>query len=380
MKITILGPYFYPISFGIEKVMYSHAKYLAERGHEVTVVSSNLSYPTGRLSNVKDREVMNGFQIIRMPVLFRSFGALMAYPSNGGVCIPGLSKILEQLAPDVVHAHNVGAPAWAMQGALYCGKHDKKFFYSLYSHPSKLKFETFRKFLLRSMNNIPLKQANRIFFQTEFDGPHAIKDFRIKNINRTAVLENGVSPPDRNHQVRDPAQKVQLLFVGRVEDKRKGFDILESALNALDEPYKSGVTLRVIGTISDARRTSLFQKFGERIVVSGNVDESQLEQAYSQADIFVMPSYFEGFGMPFIEAMRYGLAVIGTATGGVPFVVPENAGILVAPGDPVAVKDALVTLIDDSLFLKFGENGKIWSKKFEWPAVVSKLEAFYAES
>lgn len=380
MKIAILGPYFYPVSFGIEKVMYAHAKYLAERGHQVTVVSSNLSYPTGRLMKVKDREIIDGFQIIRRPVLFRSFGAYLAYPSNGGVYIPGLSKILKQLAPDVVHAHNVGAPAWAMQGALYCRKYNKKFFYSLYSHPSKLKFETFRKFLLRKMNNIPLRQANKIFFQTEFDGLHAITDFSIGNLDRIAVLENGVSPPNRSHQIRDREQKVQLLFVGRVEDKRKGFDVLEAALDVLDEPYRSGVTLRVIGTISDARRQSLFQKFGERIVVSGNVDETQLELAYSQADIFVMPSYFEGFGMPFVEAMRYGLAVIGTATGGVPYVVPENTGILVAPGDPLAVKDALITLIKDRSFLKYGENGKIWSKKFEWPAVVSKLEAFYAAS
>src|SRR5919112_297767 len=121
--------------------MYNHAKHLAARGHEVHVITSNLCYPKGSLNNVPKTEERDNFLIHRLAVLIRAPMQPFAYPSKGGLIIPGLGTLIASLHPDVVHAHNVGAPAWAYSGAKYAVKHNKRFFYSAYLHPGRLKLD-----------------------------------------------------------------------------------------------------------------------------------------------------------------------------------------------------------------------------------------------
>src|SRR6185436_1199026 len=88
-------------------------------------------------------------------------------------------------------------------------------------------------------------------------------------------------------------------------------------------------------------------KLGDRITFTGALDAAQLGELYRAADIFVLPSLHEGFGMAFAEAMSHGLPVIGCAAGAVPEVVPPDAGILVPPCDAQALRQALGSLISD---------------------------------
>ena len=81
--------------------------------------------------------------------------------------------------------------------------------------------------------------------------------------------------------------------------------------------------------------------------------------------------------MPYIEAMRYGLAVIGCRTGGIPYVVPEGTGVLVPPGDPGALRDVIASMIRNQSFRQYSEAARAWARTFEWPEVIDKLEAFY---
>jgi len=380
MRITIIGPYFYPQNYGIEKVMYAHAKYLALRGNEVTVVSSRLRYPNGTYIDVPDIETIEGFKIVRLPTYVRSLGRYFSYPSNGGLWTPGILKTLQSLNPNIVHAHNVGAAAWAHQAARHCKKNSVRFYYSLYHHPSKLKFDKIRKAPLRYLNALPIGVAQKIFLQTNQDLTHVFEDFPISDYKKLAILENGVEPASKERGMRKCGERINVLFVGRVEDKRKGFDVLETAIANLNGECNRRTFLHVIGTISDDRRKRLLQTLGERVKVSGNVSEPELEDAYAEADIFAMPSYYEGFGMPFIEAMRYGVAVIGTNVGGIPAIVPADTGVLVRPGDAAAVGAAIEQMIRGRSFESFGIRGRLWAKQFEWSKVVEKLEKYYCET
>ena len=85
----------------------------------------------------------------------------------------------------------------------------------------------------------------------------------------------------------------------------------------------------------------------KRVSLLGDLDRDALERQYARADVFVLPSYLEGYGMALAEAIAFGLPVISTTAGAIPETVPANAGILVAPGDSRALAKALSSVIDD---------------------------------
>ena len=134
----------------------------------------------------------------------------------------------------------------------------------------------------------------------------------------------------------------------------------------------------MVGRISDEKRLGLEAEFGAAVRVLGAIDEPALEHEYAAADIFVMPSRYEGFGMPYIEAMRYGIPVVGTRTGGIPETVPPGTGLLIPPDDDVALAGAINGLAESVETRKaLGEAGRRWSERFHWERVVDQLESHY---
>ena len=82
-------------------------------------------------------------------------------------------------------------------------------------------------------------------------------------------------------------------------------------------------------------------------IVIDNVSAERIEALYTEADIFVLASRFEGYGMAYAEALAHGLPVIGTTAGATPDTVPPNAGVLVEPNDVKALTRSLRMLIDN---------------------------------
>jgi glycosyltransferase involved in cell wall biosynthesis len=168
-------------------------------------------------------------------------------------------------------------------------------------------------------------------------------------------------PPDRIHVVPPGQDKalatrnggsssVRLLAVGAVV-LRKGYDCLIEALAILPEqPWHltiAGDRNRDPATAARLDAEIARLGLGARIERAGAVSPSRLAQLYASADIFVLPSRFEGYGMAFAEALAYGLPVVGTTAGAVPETVPADAGVLVPPDDPQALAEALRELIEN---------------------------------
>lgn len=373
-RIVIVGPFFWPQREGVEKVMLSHARHLVARGHEVHVVTSFLQFPRGAFEGLPAEETHEGIRIHRLKVLVRKPHWRFSYLSNGGLIIPGLSRLLADLDADIYHAHQIAAPAWAHAAAWVAWRKGRKFFYSPHWHPSEGDETAFSASIVRALNRLPLATARRIFHLTSRDFAGFAAEFPRADRSRFVVLHNGVEPA-RPLPPRAPDGRFEILFVGRVDSPIKGFDLLRAAFAAA---RRENWRLTVIGRISAETKASLEAEFGTAVRVLGPVAEERLEQAYAGADLFVMPSRYEGFGMPYIEAMRYGCAVVGTAVGGVPEVVPEGTGILVPPEDVPALASALTTLADDAaLRARLGEAGRGWAQRFLWPAIIDRLEEAY---
>ena len=82
----------------------------------------------------------------------------------------------------------------------------------------------------------------------------------------------------------------------------------------------------------------------ERVTLVGERAEADVAPFYDRADVFVLASYHEGYGMVLTEALARGLPVIATRAGATPDTVPDDAGLLVPPGDPAALPRPRVTL------------------------------------
>ncbi len=94
-----------------------------------------------------------------------------------------------------------------------------------------------------------------------------------------------------------------------------------------------------------------------KVIFHGAVDDQQIEDAYAKADLFVLPSQYEGYGMVYAEAIVRGLPIIGTTAGAIPKTVPKGCGILVEPENEEMLKQALEKLItDQALRLQYKEN------------------------
>jgi glycosyltransferase involved in cell wall biosynthesis len=83
----------------------------------------------------------------------------------------------------------------------------------------------------------------------------------------------------------------------------------------------------------------------QRVTLIGALAEADLGPVYDRADLFVLPSYHEGYGMVLAEALARGLPVVSTTAGAIPDTVPDGAGLLVPPGDAQALAAALRQVI-----------------------------------
>lgn len=143
---------------------------------------------------------------------------------------------------------------------------------------------------------------------------------------------------------------LSLLCVAAVVP-RKGHDLLFDALSNLEgRPWQLtcvGSLERSPQTVMALRRKLAALELERRVVLTGEVDETRLARCYAEADLFVLPSYHEGYGMALAEALAYGLPVVSTRAGAIPYTLPAGAALLVEPGDHDALCHTLARLMDD---------------------------------
>jgi len=160
-----------------------------------------------------------------------------------------------------------------------------------------------------------------------------------------------VAPPGTDRAASRAAkagETVRLLSIGSIVP-RKGYDVLIAALATLtDLPWHltiAGDRTRDAETAARLDADIARHKLGNRIDVLGAVSDEAIADLYSQSDVFVLASRFEGYGMVFAEALARGLPVIGTTGGAIPETVPKDAGVLVPPDDAAALAAALREVI-----------------------------------
>jgi glycosyltransferase involved in cell wall biosynthesis len=180
----------------------------------------------------------------------------------------------------------------------------------------------------------------------------------------------------------EPKRPYSLLFVGNTDDPKKGILYLLQALTLLPEK----VTLTIVdqGAPHKTYAPQLAQKLGlvSRITFTGKVSAEALRQLYISSRAVVLPSLYEGFGLPAAESMACGTPVIATRAGALPEVVGEDgAGILVPTRDPGALANAIQQVLRGAIENeKMGVLGRQRVEKlFTWKKVAERTVEVYKE-
>jgi glycosyltransferase involved in cell wall biosynthesis len=174
-----------------------------------------------------------------------------------------------------------------------------------------------------------------------------------------------------------------LLFLSRLHPK-KGLDLLIPAFAALAQEF-TGWLLVLAGPDEggyQAKLQHMVDEFGlaHRVVLTGMVTGEAKAALLANADLFVLPSYSEGFPMAVVEALGYGLPTVLTTTCYIPEVSEKHAG-LVVPAEQNALTEALREMLRDKDLRRLcGQNAQSLAREqFSWEAVVKQTEAFYQE-
>ncbi len=186
-----------------------------------------------------------------------------------------------------------------------------------------------------------------------------------------------------------------LLFVGRL-DPVKGLNVLLEALCTLLRQSMAqglpGACLAVIGGDSEsaeAAREEAFcldevkERYGlqEMVAFLGSRAQDTLPYYYSAADVCVMPSLYESFGLVALEAMACGAPVVASRVGGLPYVVRDGeTGLLVPDNDPAALAVALGrVLAEPELQARLGARAREVAQGLSWRTVATEHVALYGE-
>ncbi len=241
-----------------------------------------------------------------------------------------------------------------------------------------------------------LIQAERELFR-EADLVHAISAAIVDTVSDeygvafdpTRVDVSAIGLRDRVHVEPPSANDRSILFVGRLES-RKGIHDLLSAIELL-APQHHDLVWRIAGAETNQpgtssleaqfRRRNLNAPWLEHVDFLGVVSDEQLDDLYATAEVVVLPSRYESFGLVMVEAMMHGKPLVSCNIGGIAEVVRDGVdGLLVPPSDPDALATAIERLVSDAdLRESMGRAGRQrFEQEFSMAAATTRFERLLA--
>lgn len=199
---------------------------------------------------------------------------------------------------------------------------------------------------LYSSEREALQQVRRVIV-TSAHTTRALADYNVSP-ERCAVVPPGTDPAPL---ATGSGGTEPMLLCAATLTPRKGHAVLFRALAHIKHlPWRlrcAGSATLDPATAARLRRLIDELALADRIELLGELDADALDICYRQADVFVLPSHYEGYGMVLAEALARGLPIVSTTAGAIPDTVPADAGLLVPPGDTVAVAAALARVLTE---------------------------------
>jgi glycosyltransferase involved in cell wall biosynthesis len=203
-----------------------------------------------------------------------------------------------------------------------------------------------RAIALHESETVALRLARHVIVTSPLTGKILAGDFGVEP-GKITVAEPGTTR--RARATGSGSDVLNLLAVGSIVP-RKGYGILVEALAGLKRRnwrLRIAGTARGLETVSALRDQIAVCDLNDHIQLMGAVPDRELDQLFAEADLFVMSSLFEGYGMVLAEALQRGLPIVTTTGGAASETVPDGAGLKVPPGDAQALRNALDEALAD---------------------------------
>ncbi len=377
MKILQVTNLFCPLySGGFSGILYHLSKELAKREHEVTIYTSD--YKLGQ----EWAELLRQSKVKVSP--FKTWANLAGLYITPGI----IGSAAEQVKHfDVIHMHNYRT----FQNIVvhhYAKKYDIP--YAFQAEGSLLTF--FYKGMLKKVFDAiwghgMLTDTTRVVAASRMEASQ-YESLKVGG-NKIEIVPFGIdlsefdNLPERGEFRRKYGlgndQRI-ILYLGRIHEI-KGLDLLVKAFTDLSQSLNN-VKLVIVGPddgyLPSLKKLIADLEISDKVLFTGPLYGQEKLKAYIDADVYVLSSFYEDFGITILEACACGTPVIVTDRCGIADVIDGQAG-LVVPYDKEQLQHALLHMLDDDkMRLRFGEKGKLLVReKFNWEKIAEQIEDLY---
>jgi glycosyltransferase involved in cell wall biosynthesis len=364
---------FSPLHGGSAVVPYQLSKQLSKNGHEVTIYASKTGLTQTYINLLPEVRVHT----------FNIWLSLANFQVTPGL----IGKAKEEVRHfDIIHMHNYRT-FQNMVVHHYARKYGVP--YVLQAHGSLTTF--FQKGWLKRRFDVLggyriLEDAAKVIAVTREE----VGQYKSMGVSedKIEIVPHGVDLSEfddlprkgefrRKYGLND--DKV-ILYLGRI-DKIKGLDLLVKSFADLS---KTAVGIRLVivgpdsGYLSDLKRLVSDLRIGDTVVFTGPLFGPDKLKAYVDADVYVLPSSYEIFGITVLEACACGTPVVITDRCGIAEAIKGQAG-LVVPYDKDQLRDALLHMLsDERMRLDFGRRGRLLvQERYNWARIAGQIEGIY---
>ncbi len=374
MKILQVTAFLSPVHGGSAEAPYQLSKELAKRGHQVTIYTGDYKLRWDYLDSMPGVTVYS----------FKTWSSRAKFYVTPGI-VRKVKKEIQYF--DVVHLHNYRT-FQNIAVHYYAKKHNIPFVLQAHgSLPRIISKQNLKQLYDNLCGYRLLKDTSKVIAVTQVEAeqyknmgvsedkieiiPHGIASAEFVNLPRRGAFRKKYSLSD--------SEKV-ILYLGRI-DKTKGFDLLCKTFADLSKSL-NGIKLVIVGPddgyLSSLKKLIKDLKIRDKVLFTGPLYGQEKLSAYIDADVYVLPSIYEIFGITVLEACACGTPVIVTDRCGIADVIGREAG-LVVPYDKEQLQGALLKMLgDEKLRLKFGEKGKsLVNERFNWEKIAERVEGVY---
>lgn len=384
-KILIISAHYYPSIGGTITHTEKLCEELSNLGYMVTLITEDRF--------AKDRDIHDAnqpYRVIRVKTN-RIFCGDTFFPI---LVSKRLNQYIQEIKPDII---NISTGNYVPLYLKFSKKQDIPIVYTVHNVPPEeyifniSKNTSINTHLMKIYFKLIAKYYRICIKYGRYDHIISVSDRTKERLlvagaqeSDISIVSNGIAKPklERSCSEKDDKWFTILVTAGIVEHKGQ-YDLLQSFGNILKVIPQARCILagpiRSEAYAEKIRNFILDNNYADKVILAGKVTEDELDNLYAKCDLYIQPSYQEGFCIAIMEAMIREKPVIGTAVGAIPELLADGRGIVIESPNQKLIFDAVLRMYSDKEFrIESARKAKEYvMKEYAWSRVAEDTVNVY---